>query len=82
MTWVDVNAFEQTSASATLDGLTKAIELYQGMLLPDDPYSDALAARREGRRQRSRPRAASPRKVARTKRDGSSRVSGPPDARS
>jgi DNA-binding SARP family transcriptional activator len=50
--WVDVDAFEQAAASAEADALTRAVELYQGALLPDDPYSDALAARREGLRQR------------------------------
>jgi DNA-binding SARP family transcriptional activator len=50
--WVDVDAFEQAAASGTKDALTQAVELYQGGLLPDDPYSDALAARREGLRQR------------------------------
>jgi DNA-binding SARP family transcriptional activator len=50
--WVDVEAFEQAAGSAATDALTQAVELYQGPLLPDDPYSDALAARREGLRQR------------------------------
>lgn len=50
--WVDVEAFEQGAASSTTDALSQAVELYQGALLPDDPYSDALAARREGLRQR------------------------------
>jgi len=50
--WVDVDAFEQAASSSTKDALTQAVELYQGTLLPDDPYSDALAARREGLRQR------------------------------
>src|SRR5262245_11729050 len=50
--WVDVDAFEQAATSTSKDGLSQAVELYQGVLLPDDPYSDALAARREGLRQR------------------------------
>ncbi len=50
--WVDVEAFEQAAGSAAIDALTQAVELYRGALLPDDPYSDALAARREGLRQR------------------------------
>jgi DNA-binding SARP family transcriptional activator/tetratricopeptide (TPR) repeat protein len=50
--WVDVYAFEQAAASASKEGMTQAMELYHGALLPDDPYSDALAARREGLRQR------------------------------
>jgi DNA-binding SARP family transcriptional activator/type II secretory pathway predicted ATPase ExeA len=50
-TWIDVDAFEQAAASGTKTGLTQAVELYQGVLLPDDPYSDTLAARREGLRQ-------------------------------
>ncbi len=50
--WIDVEAFEQAASSTTTEGLAQAIELYQGALLPDDPYSDALGARREGLRQR------------------------------
>jgi DNA-binding SARP family transcriptional activator len=50
--WIDVEAFERATASATKDSLAQAVELYRGALLPDDPYSDALAARREGLRQR------------------------------
>ncbi len=50
--WVDVEAFEQAATSTSKEGLARVVELYQGMLLPDDPYSDALAARREGLRQR------------------------------
>lgn len=50
--WVDVEAFERASASASRDSLAEAVELYRGPLLPDDPYSDALATRREGLRQR------------------------------
>ncbi|MGH7434876.1 MAG: ATP-binding protein [Polyangiaceae bacterium] len=50
--WVDVDAFEQAAKGTSRDELIEAVELYQGMLLPDDPYSDALAARREGLRQR------------------------------
>ncbi len=50
--WVDVEAFEQVASSTSPERLAQAVELYQGVLLPDDPYSDALAARREGLRQR------------------------------
>jgi DNA-binding SARP family transcriptional activator/tetratricopeptide (TPR) repeat protein len=49
--WVDVEAFEQAVASASKETLARGIELYQGSLLPDDPYSDSLDARREGLRQ-------------------------------
>src|SRR5262249_22306350 len=50
--WIDVDAFEQATTSTAKDTLAQAVDLYQGILLPDDPYSDALAARREGLRQR------------------------------
>ncbi|HXJ22114.1 MAG TPA: BTAD domain-containing putative transcriptional regulator [Polyangia bacterium] len=50
--WVDVHAFEDGATSRELDGLARAVELYQGPLLPDDPYSEALGARREALRQR------------------------------
>jgi len=50
--WIDVEAFEEAATGASRDKLAQAVELYQGDLLPDDPYSDALAARREGLRQR------------------------------
>jgi DNA-binding SARP family transcriptional activator/predicted negative regulator of RcsB-dependent stress response len=50
--WIDVEAFERAAASASTDSLAQAVELYRGALLPDDPYSDALATRREALRQR------------------------------
>ncbi len=50
--WIDVEAFEKAAASADPETQARAAELYAGALLPDDPYSDALAARREGLRQR------------------------------
>jgi TolB-like protein/DNA-binding SARP family transcriptional activator/Tfp pilus assembly protein PilF len=50
--WIDVDAFERAAASSEPGELAQAIELYRGGLLPDDPYSDALAARREALRQR------------------------------
>ena len=50
--WVDVEDFERLAASASRDSLAHAVALYRGPLLPDDPYSDALATRREGLRQR------------------------------
>lgn len=50
--WVDVAAFEQAARSAEPEALLEAVRLYRGALLPEDPYSDVLAARREGLRQR------------------------------
>jgi adenylate cyclase len=50
--WIDVEAFERAASSAEQDSLCRAVELYRGVLLPDDPYSDSLASRREGLRQR------------------------------
>lgn len=50
--WVDVHAFEDASTTNDQADLARALELYRGPLLPDDPYSDALAARREALRQR------------------------------
>lgn len=50
--WIDVDAFERGSTSTAREPLSQAVDLYRGVLLPDDPYSDALATRREGLRQR------------------------------
>jgi DNA-binding SARP family transcriptional activator/tetratricopeptide (TPR) repeat protein len=50
--WTDVTAFESAVAAGDCDSLSAAIDLYRGDLLPDDPYSDGLIARREGLRQR------------------------------
>ncbi|HEX4509136.1 MAG TPA: BTAD domain-containing putative transcriptional regulator, partial [Burkholderiaceae bacterium] len=50
--WIDVHAFEDGSTNREPDDLARAFDLYQGPLLPDDPYSDALGARREALRQR------------------------------
>jgi DNA-binding SARP family transcriptional activator len=50
--WIDVDAFERAATSAASGDLSEAVTLYRGALLPDDPYSDALATRREGLRQR------------------------------
>jgi DNA-binding SARP family transcriptional activator/tetratricopeptide (TPR) repeat protein len=50
--WVDVEAFEKAASSEDPSLLGRAVELYAGGLLPDDPYSDTLAGRREGLRQR------------------------------
>jgi DNA-binding SARP family transcriptional activator len=50
--WIDVDAFERAAASGSKESLAEAVDVYRGALLPDDPYSDALAARREGLRQR------------------------------
>ncbi len=33
-----MDAFEQAVASVSKEGLTQAVELYHGALLPDDPY--------------------------------------------
>src|SRR3569623_593811 len=49
--WSDGEACEQAAAATARETLIEAIELYQGALLPDDPYSDMLAARREALRQ-------------------------------
>lgn len=51
-TWIDVDAFERAASGAEPETLGRAVELYGGSLLPDDPYSDALSSRREGLRQR------------------------------
>ncbi len=50
--WIDVEAFEKAASSGDPSSLGRAVELYGGALLPDDPYSDTLAGRREGLRQR------------------------------
>ena len=50
--WTDVAAFESAVAHGDFSSLSGAVDLYRGDLLPDDPYSDALIARREGLRQR------------------------------
>ncbi len=50
--WIDVDAFERMASSAEPGALASAVDLYRGALLPDDPYSEALAARREALRQR------------------------------
>lgn len=50
--WVDVQAFESCIADADPDQLRRAVELYRGDLLPDDPYDDAIGPRREALRQR------------------------------
>lgn len=53
--WVDVEAFEQAAARARQTNsegdLQAALELYGGDLLPEDPYADWCAARREALRQ-------------------------------
>lgn len=51
-TWIDVDAFERAASGVEPESLGRAVELYRGALLPDDPYSDALGSRREGLRQR------------------------------
>lgn len=51
-TWIDVDAFERAASGTEPETLARAVELYRGALLPDDPYSDNLASRREGLRQR------------------------------
>lgn len=50
--WTDVDAFESLAVGTEPSTLARAVELYRGALLPDDPYSDALAGRREALRQR------------------------------
>jgi len=50
--WTDVAAFEAAAAAGDSKSLAGAVTLYEGDLLPDDPYSDALGARREFLRQR------------------------------
>jgi DNA-binding SARP family transcriptional activator len=50
--WIDVEAFEKAASCEDPALLGRAVEIYGGGLLPDDPYSDTLAARREGLRQR------------------------------
>jgi len=44
--WTDVAAFEAAAAAGDPASLAGAVALYEGDLLPDDPYSDALGARR------------------------------------
>ena len=51
--WVDVHEFEQVcSTSATFSKLQQAISLYQGDLLPDDPYTEWTLLSREALRRR------------------------------
>ncbi len=50
--WIDVEEFEAAAGGAASEQLSHACELYRGDLLPDDPYSDGLAARRTALRQR------------------------------
>lgn len=50
--WVDVAEFEQACGASDPARLAHGLALYQGDLLPDDPYADALAARRHALRQR------------------------------
>ena len=47
--WVDVHEFKRLSANqqASLPDLQQALGLYQGDLLPDDPYSDWLVMPRD-----------------------------------
>jgi DNA-binding SARP family transcriptional activator len=46
--WVDTHEFERLGqARATTANLQKAVDLYRGDLLPDDPYSDWLHPPRE-----------------------------------
>lgn len=50
--WVDVTAFEEAASAGAPARWLEAIELYQGDLLPDDPYSELVQPRRQGLRQR------------------------------
>jgi DNA-binding SARP family transcriptional activator len=54
--WVDVREFERAvnNRKTGIPDLQKAIDLYKGDLLPDDPYSDWLIIRRNSLRQRYR----------------------------
>jgi DNA-binding SARP family transcriptional activator/tetratricopeptide (TPR) repeat protein len=49
--WVDAQAFEQTAKAAlhplNAEDLQKALDLYRGDLLPDDPYTPWIQERRE-----------------------------------
>lgn len=47
--WVDVHEFKRLSAGqqTSMPVLQQALDLYQGDLLPDDPYSDWLAVPRD-----------------------------------
>ena len=44
--WIDVAELEQGIAAADLGVVERALGLYRGVLCPDDPYSELLAARR------------------------------------
>lgn len=50
--WVDVTAFEQAVSASATEQVLAGLELYQGDLLPDDPYTEAIVPRRQGLRQR------------------------------
>ena len=50
--WVDIDAFDREVARGDPESLARAVALYHGDLLPDEPYRDDVAARREGLRQR------------------------------
>jgi DNA-binding SARP family transcriptional activator len=50
--WIDVAEFERACSASDPAQLAQALALYQGDLLPDDPYADALDARRQALRQR------------------------------
>lgn len=53
--WIDVEVFEQAAAAARRNGESEAyraaIARYTGDLLPEDPYADWAAARREALRE-------------------------------
>ena len=51
--WVDVQEFERvfTRKQPAIEDLQKAVVLYNGELLPDDPYSEWLISRRNSLRQ-------------------------------
>jgi DNA-binding SARP family transcriptional activator len=50
--WIDVAEFERACSASDPAQLAQGLALYQGDLLPDDPYADALDAKRQALRQR------------------------------
>jgi DNA-binding SARP family transcriptional activator len=49
--WIDVDAFERLVRDGDPASLQRALTLYQGSLLPDNPYEESLDARRASMRQ-------------------------------
>jgi DNA-binding SARP family transcriptional activator len=50
--WIDVAAFEEGVSSGNVERMRQVLPLYQGDLLPDDPYSELIQPRRIALRQR------------------------------